>query len=88
MKVKPYKYLHRPFRLVWFESDELMLILIGIFLSFVVYVWSFLLFIALVYGMKKAKPKLPRGFIKHIAYYLGVYRFKGYPVFFTNKFIE
>jgi hypothetical protein len=30
----------------------------------------------------------PRGFIRHLAYFSGFYKFDHYPEFFANRFVE
>jgi hypothetical protein len=30
----------------------------------------------------------PRGFIRHLAYFSGFYKFSHYPEFFANRFVE
>ena len=88
MRVTANKYLHKPFRLLWFESDEIFLFFVGIMLGIYVSFWFVPLFFVLALFVRKAKEKQARGFVKHFFYYFGFLRFKGYPTFFESKFQE
>ncbi len=88
MKVRTNKYLHKPFRLLWFEADEIFLFFVGLTFSIYVTPWIGLFFFFLILLIRRNKDKQPRGFIRHFFYYLGLLRFKGYPTFFENSFQE
>jgi len=82
------QYLHRPYRLLWFEMDEIVLA-IGIYALAMLFTMYFVLFLPLgVYLFRLSKNKRPRGFYKHIWYRLGLYSFKGYPHAFERDFRE
>jgi len=86
--VRNYRYLHKPFRLVWFESDELMILFMGFVLALTVSLFFFLFAAVALFFIRRIKDKFPRGFIRHISYFLGIYRFKNAPTFFENTFNE
>jgi len=86
--VKPHRYLYRPFRILWFESDELILLLMGFIFALVVTIWALFLFIGLCVVVRKTKKKMPRGFVKHLLYYAGYHHFAGAPSAFQRIFQE
>ena len=88
MRVTTNKYLHKPFRLLWFESDELFVFFLGAVLGFYISLWLLPMFFTLGVIIRKTKEKQPRGFVRHFFYYIGVLRFKGYPTFFESEFQE
>lgn len=82
------QYLHRPFRIAWFESDELLL-MVAMYILAVVYSIRLLLALPLViYFYKKEKAKRPRGFMRHFLFNLGFIGIKGYPGAFSDRFEE
>ncbi len=85
---RPYKYLHKPYRVIFFESDELVLILLAVFSAMVISFKLVPVFAVGVYFLRKLKPHLPRGFLRHIPYFLGLYRFRSCPSFFDSRFQE
>lgn len=50
------------------------------------YAWLIVPAVPILYG--RLKKNYPRGFIKHVGYFLGITTFKGYPGFFHQKFRE
>ncbi len=88
MIAKSKKFLHKPFRILWFETDEIFLFFLGIVFCFHVTIWFLPITIFLIVIIRRSKEKQPRGFLKHIAYQLGLMRFKGYPSFFEDRFNE
>ncbi len=81
-------YLSRPFQIIWFEADELLIGVAFYLLTNIFSIW-FLPFI--VIGpcyIKSIKSSHPRGFIKHIFYIIGFAKFKGYPIYFEKNFQE
>lgn len=82
------QYLHRPVQFLWFELDELVSIVIGYIVGFLLggWWWSCLLIIPYVYI--KFRRRMPRGFLLHIQYMAGLMQFKGYPHYFQRKFGE
>lgn len=82
------QYLHRPFRIVWFEIDELIL-MIALYVVVVMTTYKAFPIIPLaIYFYKKEKAKRPRGFFKHTMFNLGLIDLKGYPSAFSDRFEE
>lgn len=84
------QYLSKPYQVLWFEPDDIALIIAATFIfGLKIGGWiGVLLVIAtpVVYG--RVKRNYPRGFVKHLGYFLGVMSFKGYPTYFQQKFRE
>jgi len=77
--VKPYRYLHRPYRILWLETEELALCLMGLVLGLVISVYLLFIFFFAAWVVRKTKKNKPRGFLKHIFYHFGFVEFKGLP---------
>ena len=88
MKTKFPQYLSKPFQVLWFETDDLIIMLI-----FFVFAITFgnicwvLMFVA-PYIYSKLKKKYPRGFFRHTLYFMGLINLKGYPSYFEREFHE
>lgn len=82
------QYLHRPFRITWFESDELLLMVGGYFVAIIYSLWVLAAVPLLVYFYKKEKAKRPRGFMRHFLFNFGFIGLKGYPSAFCDRFEE
>lgn len=86
-KVFP-QYLSAPFRVLWFEPDE-MVIFLACFTLAMIYGWAFWVSVVVgPWGYTKIKKRYPRGFLKHALYFAGIVSLKGYPEFFEERFIE
>ena len=74
--------------MLWFESDELAVILLFLILALMFgYIFWALVFLA-PYGYGAFKRRYPRGFFKHFLYFAGFSDIKGYPGFFDDRFLE
>lgn len=82
------QYLSSPYQVLWFESDELLMILMFFVFSMVFSGWFFPLIIIVPWIYRKIKTKYPRGFLKHCLYFLGLISIKGYPNYFQEEFFE
>lgn len=82
------QYLSKPFQVLWFEVDELILFLFTLTLALIYGSFMWILFIVLQYLYSKTKRKQCRGFLKHILYVLGFVRMKNYPEYFQREFHE
>lgn len=82
------QYLHRPGQLLWFESDELISILVGYLMGFFLGGWWYLAIVAVPTGYIKLRRKLPRGFLLHLQFMTGLMTFKGYPHYFQRHYRE
>ncbi len=82
------QYLSRPLQVLWWEVDEFVIVIIFFMLAMMFgYVFYILMFIV-PYLYSKNKNKYPRGFFKHILYFVGVLKLNGYPTYFEREFIE
>lgn len=88
MNMKFPKYLSSPYQVLWFESDDIALIAMFLTLALIFgNVFWILLFAGPVVYMK-FKKHYPRGFLKHLLYFIGFVKFHGYPQFFEKEFLE
>ncbi len=81
-------YISRPFQILWFEIDEIIIGVIFYLLTNIISIWFFPFIVAGPYCFKSIKSSRPRGFIKHLFYMCGFARFKGYPIYFEKDFQE
>jgi len=88
MRVTTPKHLHKPFRILWFESDELLLIFGGLILGIYITPIFFPILFGSAFVVRKMKTKFTRGFVRHLPYFLGLMRFRNYPSFFDSHFNE
>lgn len=87
-RLKVPQYLHRPYQVLFFETDELVVLVIMLFLGLCFGGIFWLLMIPVVFLMVHLKKKHPRGYIKHILYQIGLLTFKNAPTSFENRFNE
>lgn len=83
------EYLHRPLQVLWWESDELGLMMLALVIGMVfehIIFWIVPFLGVFQYG--KIKKKYPRGFIKHLMYFIGLVKFKHYPDYWEEVFQE
>lgn len=82
------QYLHRPVQILWFGSDEFILVVSTIFVAVVVggmIGWALILALLLFIPWMWTKP---RGFIPHLAWRWGLVRFRHYPGPTQTRFCE
>jgi hypothetical protein len=82
------QFLGAPFQIIWFESDQIGIFFVFLFLSQALVWWFFPLPFLAVYFYSKAKKRYPRGFLRHLLYFIGLIRFKGYPDYTQKEFSE
>ena len=82
------QYLSKPLQVLWFEADDLCIILIFFTLALVYGKIAWLLVVLVPWLYTKAKNKYPRGFLKHCFYFVGVLTPEKYPIFGENIFFE
>ena len=82
------QYLTKPFQVLWFEPDDLAVMTSSLIIAnqFGGYLW--LLLIVLPWGYSHLKRQYPRGFLRHLLYFVGIAPMKGYPTFFDSHFQE
>jgi type IV conjugative transfer system protein TraL len=88
MKKRFPQYLASPFQVLWLESDELVIGLVCFVLAVCLGNVTWLLTIAGPYAYIKAKKRYPRGFLRHVLYFIGVVQMNGYPTYFEKEFVE
>ncbi len=97
MKKRFPQYLTSPLQFLWFEIDELGVALLSLFLAAQVsfdvglimkMVISLCFMVLAVWGYSTLKKKYPRGFFRHLTYFIGLTNLKGYPSFFEDRFWE
>lgn len=84
------QHIHRPYRVLWFEMDDLCILGFSLYVAFM-YVqqwWAIILVPVPEYLYYNVKKKNPRGFFKHIAYSSGLVVLKHYPGYFQEEFYE
>ncbi len=82
------QYLSSPFQVLWFETDELIIVVVFLIFALIFgYLFWLLLFIG-PYLYTRLKKKYPRGFLRHVLYFIGLIRMKGYPSYFEKEFFE
>jgi len=83
------QYLHRPLQVLWWESDEFVVVMLGLILWLLFGGYYFILIGLIVpFFYSRFKKRHSRGFFGHLMYFLGFKKFKGYPEFFMKDFIE
>jgi hypothetical protein len=82
------KWLHRPYQVLFFDSEDLGLIFFCLMLGFLFGGIFWIIGLSVPFLVLKKKSKSPRGYIKHLFYLVGLYRFKGCPSVFEDKFWE
>jgi type IV conjugative transfer system protein TraL len=82
------QYLHRPYQVLWFETDDMGIISLCFILAIIFggLFWVGLIVIPFLY--MKFKKTYPRGYLRHLMYFMGIIRFKKYPDFFVKEFVE
>ena len=86
--LRPYRYLHKPYRVLWFETEELALMAIGLLTAISINILMITVFLFLVYVVRRCKKKYSRGYLKHLAFHMGYYRFKRAPASYEKVFQE
>ena len=82
------QYLSAPYQLLWFEPDDLGIMVVGYMLAMVFggIFWLAMIIAPVAYG--KVKKSYPKGFLRHLFYFAGWTELKGYPSFYEEVFIE
>ena len=84
------RYLNEQVRFVGLQSDEFIMCLLSVYFCTIFrFQWMVLMLnMSMVTSFIWLNRNFPRGFIRHLAYFSGFYRFINYPDFFANRFIE
>jgi type IV conjugative transfer system protein TraL len=89
MKRVPFpQYLSRPMQFLWWESDELavLLLFVGLAMMFEGVFW--LLPFVGSYTFVRLKREHPKDFLRHVFYFIGLTRLRGYPEYWEREFSE
>jgi len=87
MKRRFPQYLSSPFQVLWFETDELGIIFLFFTVALIYGGVSWIMLLAGPWMYSKLKKKYPRGFLRHLLYFMGLVSMKGYPSYFEEEFI-
>jgi len=82
------QFLHRPVQILWFDSQEFIMVMSTIFVAVIVggiIGWAFIGALLLFIPWKRTKP---RGFIQHLAWRWGLVRFPHYPGPTQTRYFE
>jgi len=82
------QYLSKPFQILWFEVDELVIFLFSLTLALIYGKLMWIVFLAVQYFYTRTKRTRSRGFLKHVLYLLGFLKMKNYPEYFQREFHE
>jgi type IV conjugative transfer system protein TraL len=82
------QYLSKPFQVLWFEVDELVLFLFFLTLALLYGKLMWVIFLASQYSYTKTKRSQARGFLKHVLYVFGLVKMTHYPDYFQQEFHE
>jgi len=82
------QYLSSPIQVLWFETDELGIIMLCFLLAEILNGWFWLLLIIGPFIYSRSKLKYPRGFLKHMLYLSGIKGLHNYPSTFEKTFVE
>ena len=82
------QYLSKPFQILWFEVDELVIFLFSLTLALIYGKLMWIVFLAVQYFYTRTKRTKSRGFLKHVLYLLGFLKMKHYPEYFQREFHE
>jgi len=80
MRARIPRYLHLPPQVLWFDMEDIGLI--GGFYFFWLMVDHWMVAVAgifIVWTFMNTKGRMPRGYLKHLAYRLGFWTSKSYP---------
>ncbi len=88
MKERMAAYLHKPLQILWFDANELMVIVLGYLaaMSFGGLAWLLMIIVPSI--LIPFNRKKPRGYLLHLVYRMGFSKLQGYPLPTANKFEE
>lgn len=82
------QFLHLPHQVLFFDMDDLLLLILSIFASVYLYFYVGVVVFVFMIVYMRLKHKLGRGYIFHLLFLVGLHRFKGYPIYFEKKFYD
>jgi len=88
MKERMPKYLHKPLQILWFDVNEIVMIVIFYMFAMMFGGLAWFLVILGPLILIPFKRKQPRGYIQHVICYLGYSKMIGYPLPVSKRFRE
>lgn len=82
------QYLSAPVQVLWFETDELAIIILFFLLASIFHGVLWIFCIAGPFAYSSLKNRYPSSFLQHMLYFSGIKRLKNYPTSFANTFSE
>ena len=82
------QYLSAPVQVLWFETDELAIIILFFLLASIFHGFLWIFCIAGPFAYSRLKSKYPSSFLQHMLYFSGIKNLKYYPNAFANTFSE
>lgn len=86
--VKVPKYLSAPLQILWWEQDELFLIISLIYYAAIFSKLFWILVPTVPFWYIRAKRRNPKGFLGHLLYRWGLSKIEGCPTYFQKHFVE
>ncbi|MDO3377079.1 type IV conjugative transfer system protein TraL [Geoalkalibacter halelectricus] len=81
-------YLSKPFKILFLEVDDLIVIGCCYLLAMLFGGFFWLSLVALPVAFHIFKRRMPQGFVANLPYFLGLVTLHGYPTFFEDEFAE
>jgi type IV conjugative transfer system protein TraL len=86
---KPFpQYLSAPLQVLWFEPDELGVVFTFFLVAMIYGSVTWLLLLIAPWYYCRLKKEYPKGFFRHVLYFIGITSMKGYPTYFEERFFE
>jgi type IV conjugative transfer system protein TraL len=82
------QYLSNPIQMLWWEQDEVVVIMVTLCGALFVGGWAWLALLVGPFSYSRFKKTYPKGFLKHLLFMVGLMKFEGYPTAFEKHFIE
>ncbi len=82
------QYLSAPVQVLWFETDELAIIIFFFLLASIFHGVFWIFCIVGPFGYSMIKSRYPSSFLQHMLYFSGIKNLKHYPNAFINSFSE
>lgn len=82
------QYLHRPYQVLWFESDDMGILALCFIMAIIFGGFFWIAFVVVPTFYMRTKKKYPRGYLRHLLYFVGILRVKRYPDFMIKEFVE
>ena len=87
-RIRMPKYLHKPLQILWFDVNEIIIIVICYLMAMTFGGISWFILIIGPLMLIPYKRKKPRGYFQHVLIQLGFSKLIGYPIPVSKKFRE